>query len=203
MNRTILVCAVVLAGCAVESEEAQRTTELNIPPLLPSLPLVFYVFDDTGSDCAAAASDANIREGVRLANDEWLDAGVRFSIRGIIRFNAPSFWYIDSTKRPYEEVGDQLPMVMGGGMHAWGLPSMTNEGWLHWAAEHAVHPHLMVMVPCAEAPDVWWGHVSTESRIAHIPAPLIATSLVGYHLGDYFDLVHPIEVGIPYPPLDE
>jgi len=74
-----------------------------------------------------------------------------------------------------------------------GYPPMSNEAWLQLASgwrHNSTHVH--VMVPCSEAgepavgPSNWWGHTSWAQGIVHVPAPLVSTSVLSYHLGKYF-----------------
>ncbi len=168
-------------------EESVETSEVIVRPIpTPAtvFDVYFYVLDDSPTGCAAEATDANIREGLRLANERWASSNILFRLGWIYRNNSPRLKYLsDTTSYSASQMSGEITGGMGG-TRLWFLgpgARMTPEEWLNWDTDFVQHPSIYV--PCNEATEQWFGHARTRVPVAHIPAPFVNTAMVGHLLG--------------------
>ncbi|CAN5828194.1 hypothetical protein BH11MYX3_BH11MYX3_02550 [soil metagenome] len=186
-----LLGAALVTGCMTAEpmeDESVETSEViirDIPPPMTTYPVTYFVLDDSPTGCAAEATDANIREGLRLANESWAASNVHFKLESVRRIHTTHLRYLGSPILwPGADMADDLsPMMgMGKGIYLWLAaldPPRTSEGWLQWVDDFGMQG-VTIYVPCAEASTRYYGHVVSGG--AHIPAAFVGSSLVGYHL---------------------
>ena len=189
-----VVGAALVTGCMTDEpmdDDSVGTSESeliirDIPPPITNYRVGYYVLDDSPTGCAAEATDANIREGLRIANESWAASNVKFTLSFVTRIPANHLQYPgSSTSWPVDDLASELaPMMgMGAGMYLWlaaNGPPRTAEGWLQWVLAYRTAP-VAIYVPCVEGAERYYGHAVSGG--AHIPAAFVGSGLVGYYLG--------------------
>ena len=88
-----VVGAALVTGCMTDEpmdDDSVGTSESeliirDIPPPITNYRVGYYVLDDSPTGCAAEATDANIREGLRIANESWAASNVKFTLSFVTR----------------------------------------------------------------------------------------------------------------------
>ena len=194
-NALALFVCVLVGGCIDDGSLDEETVETSespiiirpIPPPATVYRVGYYVLDDSPTGCAAHATEANIREGLRVASEAWAASNVRFDLEFIRRIPAPHLQDLGSSVLwSYSEVSAELAPLLRIGSFDWVVASRTastSEEWLRWAASHRPpQPAVVVYVPCYEAPERYYGNPLYTGAV-HVPADYVSSSLVGYWLG--------------------